>query len=269
MEWLPPETWNPQTQVVSDSGGLGSGFPLFKLGTLTCHRDDTSFIDEERAGRAGEGYSPSTQGNQEPWLQAGEGATVGGGGPQGLGLQSGAGTAIRDWGEAGAGAARREEEPKDGQLPAPPTALGQSPAQNFEWHPPYLRHRSSQRPPGVTKHGSRVWPVTVCTHPVQCQTPLANGDGIECVKTLVFLASELGRVIPTLSKAQPLGLLPADRLAAESPHPVSLTFVTWINVTRGPGEAPVPTALSNCRIKRRGCCWCCNRPCRPALVTRS
>lgn len=140
MGWLPLETWNPQTQVVSDSGGLGSGFPLFELGTLTCHQDDTSFIDEERAGRAGEGCSPGTQGNQEPWLQAGEGATVRGGGTQGLGLQG------------------ERRSPRGGQLPAPPTALCQPPAQNFEQRPPYLRHKLSQRPPGVTKHGSRVWP---------------------------------------------------------------------------------------------------------------
>ena len=100
--------------------------------------------------------------------------------------------------------------------------------------------------------------VTVCTHMVPCQTPLANRDGIEG-KISVFLASKLGQIIPTLSKSWPLGLLPADRLAAEFPHLGSLTFVTGGSMSpEAPRDAPVPAALSNCRIKRRGCCWCCN-----------
>ena len=45
----------------------------------------------------------------------------------------------------------------------------------------------------------------------------------------------------------------------------------WINKSpEAPQGGLSPRCpLSSCRIKRRGCCWCCNGPCPPALITRS
>lgn len=67
--------------------------------------------------------------------------------------------------------------------------------------------------------------VTVCMYMVQCETPSANRDGLEWENTEIS-GSEQEPVIPTLSKVPLLRLLPTDRLAAESPHPGSLTFAT-------------------------------------------